>query len=545
MAAERNSLIFRAVPGLIIGAASLCVVLPFIGLGIPSGHDFEFHMNSWIEVVDQWKRGVFYPHWAAMAHYGSGEARFIFYPPFSWMLGAALGEVLPWKIVPAAYFWIVLTLSGWSMFSLARRFLPRRDAIFAAALYAANPYHLVIVYWRSAMAELMIAVYLPLLLLWILRSEEEGPRIVVPLSILMAAGWLTNVPGAVMMNYSLALLTLCVAMMQRSFAVVGRGALAAALGAALAGFYLAVVVHESSWVHISQVLAPGVSPQENFLFASTNDADHDRFNLLVTIIAVAQLAALGLSLLLVRRLRTQKLWWMLLAWAALCAILMTRYTLPLWLHLPELRFVQLPWRWLLCLNIAFALTITMALRAWWLRALLYICVLGLISFVWHRVQTPWWDTAADIKEMLDNQHDGIGNEGTDEYVPVTADPDAADQKAPLVRFEGPGRAQIRVERWWSESRLIDVKAPAAGELVLRLFDYPSWRVTVNDHFAKNQAEDPSGQLIIPVAAGENRIRIFFTSGRDRMLGITISIFALLILVVWFITFNTASRPAPA
>src|SRR6266700_5342794 len=545
MTAERGSRIFRATPGLIIAALALCLVLPFLRLGIPSGHDFEFHMNSWIEVVDQWKQGVFYPHWAAMAHYGYGEARFIFYPPFSWMLGAALGEVLPWKIVPAAYFWIVLTLSGWSMFSLARRFLPRRDAIFAAALYAANPYHLVIVYWRSAMAELMIAVYLPLLLLWILRSEEEGPRIVVPLSILMAAGWLTNVPGAVMMNYSLALLTLCVAMMQRSFAVVGRGGLAAALGAALAGFYLAGVVHESSWVHISQVLAPGVSPQENFLFASTDDADHDRFNLLVTIVAVAQLATLGLSLLLVRRLRTQKLWWMLLAWAALCAILMTRYTLPLWLHLPEVRFVQLPWRWLLCLNIAFALTIAMALRAWWLRALLYLCVLGLIFFVWHRVQTPWWDTSADIKEMLDNQHDGIGNEGTDEYVPATADPDEADQKSPLVRFEGSGRAKIRVERWWSESRLVDVGASAPGRLVLRLFDYPSWKVTVNGHAVKTETADPSGQMIVPVAAGENRVQIIFAGGRDRKVGIAIFMFALVILVVWFAIFKRPLRSAAA
>ena len=51
------------------------------------------------------------------------------------------------------------------MFLLARRFLPRRDAIFAAALYAANPYHIVIVYWRSALAELLAGALLPLLLL--------------------------------------------------------------------------------------------------------------------------------------------------------------------------------------------------------------------------------------------------------------------------------------------------------------------------------------------------------------------------------------------
>ena len=109
-------------------------MLPFLKLGIPSGHDFEFHMNSWIEVVEHWKQGTIYPHWAAMAHYEYGEARFIFYPPFSWMLGAALGEALPWKIVPAAYFWIVLTLSGWSMFLLARRFLHRRHARVNASI---------------------------------------------------------------------------------------------------------------------------------------------------------------------------------------------------------------------------------------------------------------------------------------------------------------------------------------------------------------------------------------------------------------------------
>jgi hypothetical protein len=58
------------------------------------------------------------------------------------------------------------------MFLLARPYLARADAIFAAALYAANPYHIVIVYWRSACAELLAAALLPLLLLAVLRSEK-------------------------------------------------------------------------------------------------------------------------------------------------------------------------------------------------------------------------------------------------------------------------------------------------------------------------------------------------------------------------------------
>src|SRR5437868_5618872 len=213
-------------PALVIAAAAFAVVVPMLFLGVPSGHDFEFHLDSWIEVLGQWRQGILYPRWAEMAHYGYGEARFIFYPPASWLLGALLGAVLPWKVVPGIFNWIALTAAGWSMFLLARRWLGSADAMFAAALYAANPYHIVIVYWRSAFAELLASVLLPLLLLFVLRSAEEGRRMIVPLALVITAAWLTNAPSAVMGNYSLALLVLVVAIVRRSPRVLLYGAAA-------------------------------------------------------------------------------------------------------------------------------------------------------------------------------------------------------------------------------------------------------------------------------------------------------------------------------
>src|SRR6266700_2367350 len=517
---------------LVIAVVAFCVVLPFVKFGIPSGHDFEFHFNSWIEVIEHWKQGVLYPHWGAMAHYGYGEARFIFYPPASWTLGAMLGAILPWKLVTGAYVWIALTLSGCSMFLLVRRWLPRADAIFAAAVYAANPYHLVIVYWRSAFAELLAAAYLPLLLLLVLRSDEDGPRVVAPLGLLMAAGWLTNLPAAVMMNYSLAVLLICVALSRRSLVVLAYGALAAILGAALAGFYLLPAFHQQSWVNIGQVLAPGLRPQESFLFTTTTDPDHNRFNLLVSVVAVWQIAILAAALFISRR-RKQTLWLLIFAWSWLCLLLMLRFALPLWMHLPELRFVQFPWRWLLCLNVPFALAIVLSLRRWWLRGLVYCVAIGGVLLVWHSVQPPWWDKAADLQEMVDNQHDGIGNDGADEYVPAGTDPYEVDQKAALAEFEGKGAAQIQIERWNAESRLLTAKTSAPGRLVLRLFSYPSWRVLVNHRAVETRTTSPTGQMVIPVAAGENRIQIRFVEGWDRMTGIGISVCALAILLVWF------------
>jgi len=522
-----------ATPLALIATVALCVILPFLKLGIPSGHDFEFHMNSWIEVVDHWKQGTIYPHWAALAHYGYGEARFIFYPPFSWTLGGLLGFVLPWKLVPAAYTWIALTLAGASMFALARKWLSRRDAIFAAMLYAANPYNLVIVYWRSDQAELMASIYLPLMLLLILQMEKNGRREVVPLSLIMAASWLTNLPAAVMTNYSLGVLALVLAIRRRSFTIFLYALSATVLGAMLAGFFLVPAYHQQSWVNIGQVLAPGVRPEDSFLFTNTADPDHNRFNLLVSIVAVTQLVILAGAFIWPRSLRRNKLWLPLLIWSAVCALLMVSPTLPFWNHLPELRFVQLPWRWLLCLNVPFALLVSVSLQRWWWRIVLCVAMLAVLSIVWHRVQNPWWDNAGDIQEMLDNQQDGSGNEGVDEYVPLGVDPYDVDQKAPQVRFEGKGQAQITIQTWDAERRAIEVRATSPGKLVLRLFNYPLWKVKINGRRAKTESTADTGQMVVPVSAGANSVRIRFVDGSDHKLGLLFSGVAMAVILLLF------------
>ena len=122
-------------PLLAIASAAFAVEIPFFFLGTPSGHDVEFHLYSWLEVLAQWKHGILFPRWAALAHFSYGEPRFLFYPPASWTLGAALSAILPWTIASCIYIWVVLVAAGIAMFVLARRWLDRRDAIFAAVLY--------------------------------------------------------------------------------------------------------------------------------------------------------------------------------------------------------------------------------------------------------------------------------------------------------------------------------------------------------------------------------------------------------------------------
>jgi len=518
-------------PLLVIMAVAFAVVLPFAFRGNPSGHDFEFHVNSWMEVLSQWKHGIVYPRWAALAHYGYGEARFIFYPPASWMLGAALGALLPWKAVPSAYIWVALTLSGCSMFLLARRWLNRRDAIFAAALYAANPYYIVIVYWRSAFAELLAGALLPLLLLYVLQLEERGRRAIIPLALIIAAAWLTNAPSAVMVNYSVAMLVVVVAITRRSRRILLYGGVAVVLGAALATFYIFPAAYEERWVNIFQVLAPGVRPQDNFLFTTINDADHDRFNLLVSLVAAAEIIALAVATFFARRRqRLSPIWWMLVAWGAAATLLMFSLTAPAWNHLPKLRFVQLPWRWLLCLNVVFALLLTTAFRRWWTRLLVSVVLLAVIAFAWQRIQPPWWDTAADIEERLDNQQQGSGYEGVDEYVPAGADASEVKQDAPHITIAGSAVAQIHVKRWDPELKIFTADLQEPEKLVLRLFNYPAWAAQVNGRATSAETQELTGQMIIPVDAGQNRVQIRFVRTWDRTLAGVISGVALLLVL---------------
>jgi len=198
--------------------------------------------------------------------------------------------------------------------------------------------------------------------------------------------------------------------------------------------------------------------------------------------------------------------------------------------------VQFPWRWLLCLNAALAIVITLALKRWWLRVLVCAIAISSVPIVWHRIQPPWWDKTPDLQEMADNQQEGIGNDGADEYVPIAADSYDVDQNAPQAAYEGSGNAKVRIEKWQAERRTIVAHASAPGRLVLRLFNYPLWKVAVNGRMVQTETTEHTGLMIVPIPAGEDRVEIRFVEGWDRKVGALISSLAFMAtFCLWFRT----------
>jgi hypothetical protein len=537
--------------GVSLGTA-LLVIAPFFRLGNASGHDIGFLASSWLEVAGQWREGILFPRWAEWANHGFGEPRFVFYPPLSWMLGAALSFVVPWKAVPEFFIVMAQTMGGLCAFALARRFLPMRAALFGAACYAANPYALLNVYMRSDFAELLACALLPLVVLTALQlcglmKNRRGslPRAMAFFAVTFAGVWLSNAPAGVMASYSVAIIFAWAAVGEKSLRPLWRGAGGLALGFGLTSFYLLPAAYEQRWVNIAQALSSGLQPSDNFLYTMINDAEHNAFNsiassvavLLMVMTAIAGIAT-HLSTAQEKECReTRKLWGVLVLLSVAATVLMIRPSLVFWEYLPKLRFVQFPWRWMAILAVAYAYFLAAAIarrRMGWIWGVLALVVAG--GTATFLVQRAWWDSE-DIPVLRKAIANGQGFEGTDEYDPLGDDHYNLPEKTPRVQVlpakesgRNAPKAEIHIERWTAEERELRVASREPLRVGLRLLNYPAWRVEVNGKAATPQRAETNGQMILLLSAGTERITARFVRTPDRKLGVAISMAAMLTLL---------------
>jgi len=531
-------------------ATALLVIAPFFWLGNASGHDITFHASSWLDVAGQWREGIFFPRWAEWANHGFGEPRFIFYPPLSWMLGAALGFVAPWKAVPEVFIVVAQTIAGLCAFALARRFLPVSAALLGAACYASNPYALLIVYMRSDFAELLACAVMPAVVLTALQlcglaeiRRRSWPRSMGFFAVAFAAVWLSNAPAGVLASYSVAIIFTCAAIGEKSLRPLWRGAGGLALGFGLASFYLLPAAYEQRWVNIFQALSSGLQPSDNFLYTLIGDPEHHVFNWIASSVAILLMAMTGIAGIAAHRGtaqekdETRSLWRVLLLLSAVAAILMVRPSAVLWEHLPKLRFVQFPWRWMAILAVPYAYFAAAAVarrRMQWIWVLLVLVVNG--GTATFLVQKAWWDSE-DIPVLRKAIANGQGFEGTDEYDPLSDDHTNLPEKAPAVQIlpaeESGGSAPeavIHIARWTAEEKDLRETSSKPLRAGLRLLDYPAWRVEVNGKAVTPQHAETNGQMILSLPAGTERITARFVRTTDRKLGIAISVIAVLALL---------------
>jgi hypothetical protein len=587
----------RFIGPLVICLAAFIATTPDLIWGNSCGHDFDFHLALWIDAQAAWRHGLFYPHWAPSPNWGAGEPRFVFYPPLTWMLGAAFGTIFPWKGVQLAILCSFLALTGLSTRALARQFgLSEAPATLAGCSALFSGYSMFTAYERSAFGELAGGFWIPLLLLLILRDRNSRGSLfrrafdgsAVQLALVIAGAWLSNAPLGVMASYLLAAIALVVALIRRSWAPVIRASVGAALGIGLSALYLVPAAVEQRWVQIRQAVDDlGLAIENSFLFARHADPNlelHDIELLRVSIIAVIMLGIAFLSLFLAWRrgkLPEDRALWLPLALIPV-AILFLQFpiSLPIWNALPKLRFLQFPWRWLVALEapmaIFFAAAIWPARR--WLRnsvvatcTLLFIGITAASLFMFHQ----GCDAEDRVSGMLSAYRHGQGFEGVDEYAPPGADnslvavgvPDAclatnattvlaaASSDGTVPEWDSANGHCDATYSWMrnkgqvgAEHRRIRAEIPHTGFLILHLREYAAWQVRVNGRllaFEANPVLTPlphrdDGMMAVPVPQGHVEVAIDWATTRDVIIGRWLSAIFLILLAALYIAERRAS-----
>jgi hypothetical protein len=227
---------------------------------------------------------------------------------------------------------------------------------------------------------------------------------------------------------------------------------------------------------------------------------------------------------------------------------MFRVSLPLWRILPELRFVQFPWRWLFPLCAAATLLLALAIGQsnkgrflWPAVALVLFAIDGGI------IQTKeWFPHYAD--EIEANFQAGTGYAGLDEYAPLARRNDSLPIDPPLAaivaseeqKFDGAGPS-VTIERWSPEKKVILADLQEPMKINLKLLSYPAWQAKVNGKAAPLQENPETGQLMLLLPAGTSRTEIKFAQTWDRAAGIGISISSAAVLLVFWEFFAVSRK----
>ncbi len=528
-------------PGRFIGPAivllaSLIAIAPQLIRGNSCGHDFDVHLVSMLDCANAWKHGLLYPHWTPSANYGAGEPRFIFYPPITWMAGAALSFIFPWAFVPIALTFLILAGTGLATRALALEACNDAVATLAGCASIFSGFALFTAYERSAFPEFMGGVCLPLLLKFALRDRNPSASLLrrafdgsaVPLTLALAAAWLSNAPLGVIASYLLASSAVLIAVLHKSWAPIVRAAVASALGLGIIAAYLLPAALERAWVDIKQAYNdPGYNFENNWAFARHSDpslALHDYVLRQASIIGVSMIAVALLciavcwrrGLLTPQKSNRSRLWWIVLAVIPIVVlILLFPISRPIWYLLPEWRFLQYPWRWLEAVEapmaIFFAAAIWPARRKlqWAVAAACATAFLAAIFYTntaYFQVCNPE-DTVAST---VSGYRAGTGFEGMFEYEPPDTDRELIPMNLPAACLvAGPntplGKIDDDDDLVWSpgqhscaatftasadpvsdpEHMRLTAAIPQSGYLVLRLLSYPAWRVQANGHLLTN------------------------------------------------------------
>jgi uncharacterized membrane protein len=541
---------------------AILLFIPVFVQGFPSGHDGYVHYRWAEQFIEALKEpGVFYPRWLSSGNNHSGSPVMFYYPPlpffFVAFLNLFLNNILRALTLSCLF---AFALSGVTMYAFLRSFFSYRISIFAALFYMIAPYHLYDFYHRAALAEFWSFVWLPLLLDAIYRiTRRQGAGAVAYLAVSFALLLLTHIPIA----YAFCLvLPLYILLLTRDWKPLLQIIAGFLLGTGLSAIFLLPVIFERGYVKFDRVLGIRYAKYWGFeeLFSSPlfQLSEENLFYLLkivdlcASMLPLLLLLSAGIYFLYRSKVNESPLLpkVLLALWSitTICLFMMLRISAPVWAALPQLAYLQFPFRFLTIAALGSAslvafLAASLLQNARWriplggAFALILLCTCAVSILV---IKQAHFERSRLIRPGMTLE--------VKEYHPVWWEKrkleDEVDEETVLkmrlpavIVTSGEATVQALDEEGIQQDYSINANQDAT--LKFRTLYFPGWHAYLDGREIELHPSK-EGYLEVAVESGEHQLRLNFEDTRPRLAGKIISAISLL-LTVFLIAIATRQR----
>jgi 4-amino-4-deoxy-L-arabinose transferase-like glycosyltransferase len=549
----------RLLIALLSVALSGLAVVPFFFMGqtnsdsgglelkMPATHDMHLHYEQMRSFYHGLSAGAVYPRWEEDTNRGFGAPTMSYYPPGVYYITSLFYAMSgDWIRALLNTHLLMMLASAAAIYVYARRFMSRFAAVTAMAAYIFLPYHLLDQYQRGAIAELLGFIWMPLMLLFgerlfrqsqpdeqseIKKTSKRSPTSqlllnLAGLGVSYGAFIWSHPPTAYQFTLAFGVYLITLAWIRRDFKGLVYAGLSVILGLAVSAAYLYPAAIEQELIR-HEYISETWPYHNTYVFVHDLyyiDSHHPFFRLIDSIwifgtILIAVCAVLLLTTKLYSRLLKPALEERVLLWVILggfATFMMTKLSYPIGRFIPKIDIGVFTWRMLSITTLVLALlagacvqaAINAAKERQSARRLVFsslaaVIAIGGILFGVGIVALPVFRAPVFVPSL--------------EHVNFATIPRTASEEMFALPVVDPaelagGKGEIFIERWDPHHRALRAELSEPDRLMIRTFDFPGWKVTVD-----GQPAEITHGLATRIKLSENTESITI-NGRERAVG---------------------------